>query len=111
MENPREGQHIKKLMGEHEGKYRYEVGDLRIVYRILEDEKIVLIEAIGPEEIFTNNEKKSVCLQRLDNFPYAHFSFVVLLCRTNRQRPPNHLTPKNRNPETNKAHRHHDSSL
>ena len=48
MENPREGQHIKKLMGEHEGKYRYEVGDLRIVYRILEDEKIVLIEAIGP---------------------------------------------------------------
>jgi len=48
MENPREGQHIKKLMGEHEGKYRYEVGDLRIIYRILEDEKIVLIEAIGP---------------------------------------------------------------
>jgi len=48
MKNPREGQHIKKLMGRHEGKYRYEVGGLRIVYRILEIEKLVLIEAIGP---------------------------------------------------------------
>jgi mRNA interferase RelE/StbE len=48
MKNPREGQHIKKLMGKYEGKYRYEVGGLRIIYRILEDEKVVLIEAIGP---------------------------------------------------------------
>ena len=48
MRNPREGQHIKKLTGKYEGKYRYEVGGLRIIYRILEDEKVVLIEAIGP---------------------------------------------------------------
>jgi mRNA-degrading endonuclease RelE of RelBE toxin-antitoxin system len=31
-----------------EGKYRYEVGDLRIVYRINETDKTILIEAIGP---------------------------------------------------------------
>jgi len=48
MKNPHEGQHIKKLMGRLVGKYRYEVGGLRIVYRILENEKLVLIEAIGP---------------------------------------------------------------
>ena len=48
MKNPREGQHIKKLMGKYEGKYRYEVGGLRIIYRILENEKVLLIEAIGP---------------------------------------------------------------
>ncbi len=46
--NPFEGAHIKKLRGTHEGKYRYAVGDLRIVYRINEEEKIILIEAIGP---------------------------------------------------------------
>ncbi len=47
-ENPFEGSHIKKLRGRHEGKYRYAVGDLRIVYRINTESEIVLIEAIGP---------------------------------------------------------------
>ena len=47
-ENPFEGPHIKKMRGRHEGKYRYAVGDLRIVYRVNTENKIVLIEAIGP---------------------------------------------------------------
>ena len=46
--NPLEGPHIKRLRGTHGGKYRYAVGDLRIVYRVNEEEKIILIEAIGP---------------------------------------------------------------
>lgn len=46
--NPLEGPHIKKLRGIHEGKYRYAMGDLRIVYRVNEEKKIILIEAIGP---------------------------------------------------------------
>ena len=46
--NPLEGTHIKRLRGTQEGKYRYAVGDLRIVYRVNIEDKIVLIEAIGP---------------------------------------------------------------
>jgi mRNA interferase RelE/StbE len=46
--NPMEGSHIKRLRGPHEGKYRYAVGDLRIVYRVNVEEKTILIEAIGP---------------------------------------------------------------
>ncbi|MEK6691172.1 MAG: type II toxin-antitoxin system RelE/ParE family toxin [Nitrospirota bacterium] len=45
---PLEGPHIKKLRGRLEGKYRYAVGELRIVYRVNVVEKIILIEAIGP---------------------------------------------------------------
>ncbi|HHN65274.1 MAG TPA: type II toxin-antitoxin system RelE/ParE family toxin [Nitrospirae bacterium] len=46
--NPLKGPHIKKLRGTQEGKFRYAVGDLRIVYRINEEERTILIEAIGP---------------------------------------------------------------
>lgn len=46
--NPFRGPHIKKLTGKLEGKFRYEIGDLRIVYSVDENKKIVLIEAIGP---------------------------------------------------------------
>ncbi|OQZ00473.1 MAG: hypothetical protein B6D35_06415 [Candidatus Brocadia sp. UTAMX2] len=46
--NPFHGSHIKKLAGKLEGKFRYEIGDLRIVYSVDENKKIVLIEAIGP---------------------------------------------------------------
>ena len=46
--NPLEGPHIKRLRGTFEGKYRYSVGDLRIVYSVNREEKTVLIEAIGP---------------------------------------------------------------
>lgn len=47
-ENPFERLHIKRLRGRHEGKYRNAVGDLRIVYRINIEDKVILIEAIGP---------------------------------------------------------------
>lgn len=47
-ENPLEGFHIKRLRGKQEGKYRYALGNLRIVYRINIEDKIILIEAIGP---------------------------------------------------------------
>ncbi len=46
--NPLEGYHIKTLRGKHEGKYRYAVGDLRIVYRVVTKTEVVLVEAIGP---------------------------------------------------------------
>ncbi|PIP06855.1 MAG: plasmid stabilization protein [Syntrophobacteraceae bacterium CG23_combo_of_CG06-09_8_20_14_all_50_8] len=46
--NPLEGPHIKRLRGTQEGKHRYAVGALRIVYRINEKETTILIEAIGP---------------------------------------------------------------
>lgn len=46
--NPLEGANIKRLKGRYEGKYRYRVGNLRIVYRVIEDAKSILIEAIGP---------------------------------------------------------------
>jgi len=48
IENPLEGPHVKKLRGSYEGKYRYAVGNLRIVYEVDLDKQVVLIEAIGP---------------------------------------------------------------
>jgi mRNA interferase RelE/StbE len=48
IESPLEGPHIKKLRGQHQGKYRYAVGDLRIVYQVDLEQKLILIEAIGP---------------------------------------------------------------
>lgn len=47
MKNPAEGFHIKKLKGEFEGKYRYNVGGLRIIYFVDTKERIVFVEAIG----------------------------------------------------------------
>ena len=46
--NPFYGTHIKRLIGGLEGKYRYKVGDLRIVYSVNKDKGLVFIEAIGP---------------------------------------------------------------
>jgi mRNA interferase RelE/StbE len=46
--DPFDGQHIKRLRGRHSGRYRYSVGDLRVVYRVDIESRIVLIEAIGP---------------------------------------------------------------
>ena len=42
--NPLEGLHIKRLRGTHEGKYRYAVGDLRIVYRVNRERKQFLLK-------------------------------------------------------------------
>ena len=47
-ENPFEGPHIKKMRGTYEGKYRYAAGDLRIIYMVDTESRIILIEAIGP---------------------------------------------------------------
>ncbi|MEW6104395.1 MAG: type II toxin-antitoxin system RelE/ParE family toxin [bacterium] len=47
-ENPLEGFHIKKLKGSLEGKYRYKIEALRIIYIVNLKEKNVFIEAIGP---------------------------------------------------------------
>ena len=45
---PFKGKHIKRLRGKLEGKYRYVVGNLRIVYQVNDEEETILIEAIGP---------------------------------------------------------------
>jgi len=43
---PLSGVHIKKLWGELEGKYRYAIGSLRIVYEVDTKDKVVKIKAI-----------------------------------------------------------------
>jgi len=48
MKNPFTGVHIKKLKGRLEGKYRYDIGELRIVYFIDIENKIIYVEAMGP---------------------------------------------------------------
>lgn len=48
IESPSEGNHIKKLKGRLSGKYRYDIGSIRIVYVVDEDINVIYIEAIGP---------------------------------------------------------------
>ena len=48
IKNPTVGKHIRMISGKLKGHYRYAIGDLRIIYRVYQDEKIVFIEAIGP---------------------------------------------------------------
>jgi mRNA-degrading endonuclease RelE of RelBE toxin-antitoxin system len=43
---PLSGVHIKKLWGKLEGKHRYAIGSLRIVYEVDTKNKIVKIKAI-----------------------------------------------------------------
>ncbi len=47
LKDPFEGMHIKKLKGRLEGKYRYDIGSLRIIYYVDVDNKIIYVEAIG----------------------------------------------------------------
>ena len=49
-ENPFYGKDIKKLRGELEGRYRLRVGRYRVVYRVDEQEKAVIIEDFGARE-------------------------------------------------------------
>jgi len=44
---PLSGPHIKRLHGELEGKYRYALGGLRVVYEVDTKNKKVEIKAIG----------------------------------------------------------------
>jgi mRNA interferase RelE/StbE len=46
--NPFEGPHIRKLKGRLEGKFRYDIGGLRIIYEIDVDTNTIYVEAIGP---------------------------------------------------------------
>ncbi|MBN1903256.1 type II toxin-antitoxin system RelE/ParE family toxin [Candidatus Sumerlaeota bacterium] len=46
-DDPFQSQHVKKLKGLLEGKYRFASGDLRIVYSVNTDNKTIFIEAIG----------------------------------------------------------------
>ncbi|NOQ29038.1 MAG: type II toxin-antitoxin system RelE/ParE family toxin [Methanosarcinales archaeon] len=49
-ENPFYGKDIKKLKGELAGRYRLRVGRYRVVYRVDEQEKAVIIEDFGARE-------------------------------------------------------------
>lgn len=45
---PINGPHVKRLRGRLEGKYRYDVDGLRIIYVVNPGDETVIIEAIGP---------------------------------------------------------------
>ena len=45
-ENPRRGTHVSRLKGKLEGKYRYRVGDFRIIYEVHDEERVIRIAAI-----------------------------------------------------------------
>ncbi len=49
IQNPFEGTHVKKLKGLLGGKYRYDIGSLRVIYYIDVDNEIIYVEAIGPK--------------------------------------------------------------
>jgi mRNA interferase RelE/StbE len=44
---PLAGIHVKRLHGELEGKHRYEMGGLRIIYKVNRNKKTVEIISIG----------------------------------------------------------------
>lgn len=46
--DPFAGPQLKRLRGELEGSWRYRVGDVRIIYRVDRETRIVWIETIGP---------------------------------------------------------------
>lgn len=46
-DNPYRGNHIKKLKGKLAGRYRYRLGDIRIVYRIQEEKITVYVVSIN----------------------------------------------------------------
>ncbi len=45
--NPSYGKDICKLSGKLEGLHRLRVGEYRVIYRILEEQHLVIVEAIG----------------------------------------------------------------
>jgi mRNA interferase RelE/StbE len=54
-ESPSEGIHIKKLKGSLAGKYRFDVGGLRIIYSMMRLRKLFTSRLLVQEEIFTSN--------------------------------------------------------
>jgi mRNA interferase RelE/StbE len=45
--NPFQASNVKKLKGELQGRFRYRIGDLRIIYKMTAESKTIFIEAIG----------------------------------------------------------------
>lgn len=45
--NPFQGNRIKKLRGELKGRFRYKIGDIRIIYKVASESKTIFVEAIG----------------------------------------------------------------
>jgi len=41
------GKDILKLRGDLAGRYRLRVGEYRVIYRILEEQRLVIVEAVG----------------------------------------------------------------
>jgi len=48
IKNPFEGTHIKKLKGILKSKYRYDIGQFRVIYYVDMDSKTIYVEAMGP---------------------------------------------------------------
>ena len=46
-QNPYDHPNVKKLKGTLSGCYRYRVGDWRVVYEVLEDERVVIVLVIS----------------------------------------------------------------
>jgi mRNA interferase RelE/StbE len=44
--NPFRGASIKRLRGELRGRFRYRIGDIRIIYKVVAESKTVFVEAI-----------------------------------------------------------------
>ena len=42
-QSPRQHPNIKALKGELAGRYRYRVGDYRVIYRVQNDEEVVIV--------------------------------------------------------------------
>ncbi len=53
IQNPLEGSHIKKVKGRLEGKYRYDIGALRIIYFVAMKNEMILLMQLAHEVIFT----------------------------------------------------------
>lgn len=45
--NPFWDDNIKKLRGELKGRFRYRIGNIRIVYKVVSESKTIFVEAIG----------------------------------------------------------------
>lgn len=45
--NPFWDNKIKKLRGELKGRFRYRIGEIRIIYRVVDEIKTIFVETIG----------------------------------------------------------------
>ncbi|WP_258359440.1 type II toxin-antitoxin system RelE family toxin [Moorella sulfitireducens] len=61
--NPISRPNIKPLRGFSQ-KYRYRIGDMRIIYNVKIEERLIIIEAIGPRGDIYKNKSLFVSFQR-----------------------------------------------